>query len=94
MTIKNFKSHKNYRKRVPPTQVQILDKEGKRKMKFDKSKLPAMICKIGSMAVFALGGYFAGNLPGVMIGAIIGHQVGKFILKHIEKKPKKKSRRY
>ncbi|MCH9630986.1 MAG: hypothetical protein S4CHLAM37_09970 [Chlamydiia bacterium] len=92
--MKNHKAHKNYKRRVPPTRVQVLDKEGKRKMKFDKSKLPAILCKVGSMLAFALGGYFIGDLPGVMIGAIIGHQVGKFLLKYVEKKPKKRSRRY
>lgn len=94
MTIHNFKGHKNYRKNAPPTRIQILEKEGKRKMQFDKSKLPTLICKVGSMIVFAVGGYFVGNLPGVMIGAIIGHQIGKFILKLVEKKPKKKPTRY
>lgn len=94
MAMKNFKAEKNYRKRANPTKIQVLPKDGKRQMKFDKSKLPAMICKGGPMVAFAVAGYFVGSFPGVMIGAIVGQQVGKFLFKFLEKKPKKKRSRY
>lgn len=85
MSIKNFKSFKNYQKKAPPASIQILGKE-KREFKFQKDKLWQLLVKVTPMIAAIVGGYLLADLPGVLIGGIFGYQIGKFVLKLLQKK--------
>lgn len=78
MAIKNFKAHKSYKKWAKPSRVEVLPKDGKRQMQFDKKKLPSLITYASSMTTFATLGFILGNLPGVLVGAIAGQQIAKY----------------
>jgi hypothetical protein len=92
MSIKNFKSFKNYQKKSPrPPTIEVLGKE-RPKLKFDQSKIkPALIKALPALCGLIIG-YVVIDLPGMIIGAIVGHQLAKLYIKFFGKKHKKSFR--
>jgi hypothetical protein len=85
MSIKNFKSFKNYQKKAPRGSVQILGKE-KKELRFQKEKLWPLLVKVVPAGIIIVAGYLFGDLPGALIGGIFGYQIGKLLLKLLQKK--------
>lgn len=85
--MKNFKSHKNFRKKAPPTSV-YSNYSSKMVKKLQKDKLWTLIIKGGSTLILALIGLWVGSLPGVLIGSIVGYQAGKYLLELLKKRVK------
>lgn len=92
MSIKNFKSFKNYQKKAPrPTTIEVLGKE-RPQLKFDKSKIkPALIKALPTLCGLIIG-YIVIDLPGMIIGAIAGHQLARLYTKFFGKKQKRSFR--
>lgn len=88
MSIKNFKSFKNYQKKAPhPTTIEVLGKESP-KLQFQKEKVKPLLIKALPALVGLILGYIIIDLPGMIIGAIIGHQAVRLFLRFCTKKQK------
>jgi hypothetical protein len=85
--MKNFKSHKNFRKKAPPSSV-YSNYSSKMVKKLQKDKLWTLIIKGGATLILALVGLLVGSLPGVLIGSIVGYQAGKYLLEVLKKRVK------
>lgn len=89
MSIKNFKSFKNYQKKAPqPTTIEVLSKEAP-KLQFQKKQILPFLLKAWPACLGLVVGYIFIDLPGLIIGAIAGHQLAKLCLKFFGKKTKK-----
>jgi hypothetical protein len=86
-TMKNFKSHKNFRKKAPPASV-YSNYSSKVVKKLQKDKLWTLIIKGGTTLLVALLGLWVGSLPGLLIGSIVGYQGGKYLLELLKKRVK------